>query len=76
MRHGITNEITRIALQGIKRSEVKESYNFKGGDALAMNVTVDLNQGKKGAKIDVIFRRCNQVKEKGEVNDVRIKDIY
>ena len=43
MRHGITNEITRIALQGIKRSEVKKSYNYKDGDALAMNVPVDLN---------------------------------
>ncbi len=36
MEHGTTNEITRIASQGIKRPEVKKSYNYKGGNALGM----------------------------------------
>ena len=76
IEHGITNEITRIASQGIKLLEVKKFYNYKGGDALGMYVTVDLNLVKKGMKIEIIFRRCNQVNGEGAVNDVRIKDIY
>lgn len=45
MGQGIINEIIRIASQEIKRSEVKQFYNYKYKDdaALAMNVTVDLN---------------------------------
>jgi len=38
--------------------------------------TVNLNWMKKSRKIDVIFRRCNQVNGEGTVNDARIKDIY
>ncbi|MGL9846129.1 lysozyme [Enterococcus sp. DIV0765f] len=76
MEHGTTKEITRVASQGIKRPDVKKSYNYKGGDALGMDVTVDLSWVKKGTKIDVIFRRCNQGNGEGAVNDVRIKDIY
>lgn len=76
MEHGTNEEITRVASQGIKRPDVKKSYGYKGGDALGMDVTVDLSWGKKGTKIDVIFRRCNQANGEGVVNDVRIKDIY
>ncbi|MGN8983311.1 N-acetylmuramoyl-L-alanine amidase, partial [Enterococcus villorum] len=76
MEHGTTKEITRLASQGIKRPDVKKSYNYKGGDALGMDVTLDLSWVKKGTKIDVIFRRCNQANGEGAVNDVHIKDIY
>lgn len=76
MQHGTTKEITRVASQGIKRPDVKKNYGYKGGDALGMDVTVDLSWVKKGTKIDVIFRRCNQANGEGAVNDVRIKDIY
>lgn len=76
MKHGTNEEITRVASQGIKRPDVKKSYNYKGGDALGMDVTVDLSWVKKGTTIDVIFRRCNQANGEGAVNDVRIKDIY
>ena len=76
MKHGTTEEITRVASQGIKRPDVKKNYGYKGGDALGMDVTVDLSWMKKGTKIDVIFRRCNQANGEGAVNDVRISDIY
>ncbi|STD25242.1 N-acetylmuramoyl-L-alanine amidase [Enterococcus mundtii] len=76
MKHGTPKEITRVASQGIKRPDVKKNYGYKGGDALGMDVTVDLSWVKKGMKIDVIFRRCNQTDGEGAVNDVRIKDIY
>ncbi|MEX1447421.1 GH25 family lysozyme [Enterococcus sp. C76] len=76
MEHGTTKEITRIASQGIKRPDVKKNYGYKGGDALGMDVTVDLSWVKKGTKIDVIFRRCNQLNGEGMVNDVRISNIY
>ena len=76
MKHGTNEEITRVASQGIKRPDVKKNYGYKGGDALGMDVTVDLSWVKKGTKIDVIFRRCNQANGEGAVNDVRIKDIY
>ncbi|ROY72834.1 hypothetical protein EGW69_09570, partial [Enterococcus faecium] len=76
MKHGTNEEITRVASQGIKRPDVKKTYGYKGGDALGMDVTLDLSWVKKGTKIDVIFRRCNQVNGEGAVNDVRIKDIY
>lgn len=76
MEHGTAKEITRVASQGIKRPDVKKNYGYKGGDALGMDVTLDLSWVKKGTKIDVIFRRCNQANGEGAVNDVRIKDIY
>lgn len=76
MEHGTAKEITRVASPGIKRPDVKKEYGYKGGDALGMDVTVDLGWVKKGTKIDVIFRRCNQANGEGAVNDVRIKDIY
>ncbi|THE11760.1 N-acetylmuramoyl-L-alanine amidase [Enterococcus hirae] len=76
MEHGTTKEITRVASQGIKRPDVKKNYSYRGGDALGMDVTVDLNWVKKDTKIDVIFRRCNQANGEGAVNDVRISDIY
>ncbi|MDT2836273.1 N-acetylmuramoyl-L-alanine amidase [Enterococcus durans] len=76
MEHGTTKEITRVASQGIKRPDVKKNYGYKGGDTLGMDVIVDLGWVKKGTKIDVIFRRCNQSNGEGAVNDVRIKDIY
>ena len=76
MEHGTTKEITRVASQGIKRPDVKKNYGYKGGNALGMDVTVDLSWVEKGTKIDVIFRRCNQSNGEGAVNDVRIKDIY
>ncbi|PQD35659.1 N-acetylmuramoyl-L-alanine amidase, partial [Enterococcus durans] len=76
MEHGTTKEITRVASQGIKRPDVKKNYGYKGGDTLGMDVTVDLSWMKKGTKIDVIFRRCNQANGEGAVNDVRISDIY
>ena len=76
MKHGTNEEITRVASQGIKRPDVKKNYGYKGGDALGMDVTVDLSWVKKGTKIDVVFRRCNQANGEGAVNDVRIKDIY
>lgn len=76
MEHGTTKEITRVASQGIKRPDVKKNYGYKGGDTLGMDVTLDLSWVKKGTKIDVIFRRCNQANGEGAVNDVRIKDIY
>ncbi|MCI5921852.1 MAG: hypothetical protein SPG88_10495, partial [Enterococcus hirae] len=76
MKHGTNEEITRVASQGIKRPDVKKNYGYKGGDALGMDVTVDLSWVKKGTKIDVIFRRCNQANGEDAVNDVRIKDIY
>ncbi|WP_053765781.1 GH25 family lysozyme [Enterococcus hirae] len=76
MKHGTNEEITRVASQGIKRPDVKKNYVYKGGDALGMDVTVDLSWVKKGTKIDVIFRRCNQANGEDAVNDVRIKDIY
>ncbi|EME3512086.1 CHAP domain-containing protein, partial [Enterococcus faecium] len=76
MEHGTTKEITRVASQGIKRPDVKKTYGYKGGDALGMDVTLDLSWVKKGTKIDVILRRCNQANGEGAVNDVRIKDIY
>ncbi|MDT2837485.1 N-acetylmuramoyl-L-alanine amidase [Enterococcus durans] len=76
MKHGTNEEITRVASQGIKRPDVKKNYGYKGGDALGMDVTVDLGWVKKGTKIDVILRRCNQVNGEYPVNDVRISDIY
>ncbi|WP_251849483.1 peptidoglycan amidohydrolase family protein [Enterococcus hirae] len=76
MEHGTTNEITRVASQGIKRPDVKKAYGYKGGDALGLDVTLDLSWVKKETKIDVLFRRCNQANGEGTVNDVRIKDIY
>ncbi|QED60686.1 N-acetylmuramoyl-L-alanine amidase [Enterococcus durans] len=76
IEHATTKEITRVASQGIKRPDVKKNYGYKGGDALGMDVTVDLSWVKKDTKIDVIFRRCNQANGEGAVNDVRIKDIY
>ena len=76
MEHGTNNEITRVSSQGIKRPDVKKAYNYKGGDALGMDVTVDLNWVKKGTKIDVVLRRCNQENGECSVNDVRISDIY
>ncbi|OTN96245.1 peptidoglycan amidohydrolase family protein [Enterococcus faecium] len=76
MEHGTNKELTRVASQGIKRPDVKKAYSYKGGDALGMDVTVDLSWVKKGTKIDVILRRCNQSNGEGAVNDVRIKDIY
>ena len=76
MEHGTTKEITRVASQGIKRPDVKKNYGYKGGDTLGMDVTLDLSWMKKGTKIDVIFRRCNQANGEGAVNDVRISDIY
>lgn len=75
MKHGTTEEITRVASQGIKRPDVKKNYGYKGGDALGMDVTVDLSWVKKGTKIDII-RRYNQANGESAVNDVRIKDIY
>lgn len=62
--------------EGIKRPDVKKNYGYKGGDILGMDVTVDLSWVKKGTKIDVIFRCCNQANGKSAVNDVRIKEIY
>ena len=76
MKHGTTEEITRVASQGIKRPDVKKNYGYKGGDTLGMDVIVDLGWVKKGTKIDVIFRRCNQANGESAVNDVPIKDIY
>ena len=76
MEHGTTKEITRVASQGIKRPDVKKNYGYKGGDVLGMDVTVDLSWMKKGTKIDIILRRCNQANGEGAVNDVRISDIY
>ena len=76
MEHGTTKEITRVPSQGIKRPDVKKTYSYKGGDALGMDVTVDLGLVKKGTKIDVILRRCNQENGEDVVNDVRIKNIY
>ena len=76
MEHGTTKEITRVASQGIKRPDVKKNYGYKGGDTLGMDVIVDLGWVKKGTKIDVIFRRCNQANGESAVNDVPIKDIY
>ncbi|MCC4121898.1 peptidoglycan recognition protein family protein [Lactococcus lactis] len=76
MKHGTNEEITRVASQGIKRPDVKKTYGYKGGDALGMDVTVDLSWVKKGTKINIIFRRCNQANGEGAVNDVRFRDIY
>ncbi|EOA8339778.1 hypothetical protein ACIMRI_000866, partial [Enterococcus hirae] len=76
MKHGTNEEITRVASQGIKRPDVKKTYGYKGGDALGMDVTVDLSWVKKGMKINIIFRRCNQANGEGAVNDVRFRDIY
>lgn len=41
-----------------------------------MDAIVDLSCEKKGKKIDVILRRCNQANDEGIVNDVCIKDIF
>ena len=76
MEHGTNNEIMRVPSEGIKRPDVKKTYNYKGGDTLGMNATVDLGLVKKGTEIDVILRRSNQENGEDAVNDVRIKDIY
>lgn len=75
MEHGTNKEFTRIESKGISRPDVKKAYGYQGGDTLGFDVTFNTDW-LKGKKIDIILCRCNQSNGEGEVNDVRISDIY